>query len=357
MQKIDDVTQRFDEKTSSWSIWLSNKLEDSFLGDHVDLSPKQIHYLMDQYSGVLGDTILPFLTPKAESPTDSFVGKMLAPVRDIFTTDSTLNNRVTGDFYDTLEAVQAEAQAPGSSRSAKLQDEILSSYNFRINDLLQKQRDLQTSDLKDSEKYRQNRQLKEQINALQKEALDTYQKVRITGLYAEAAGKRFNYGFNKKTGLNEWFEIKPKDADGTDNWYYQMEQGATKTFGLSPAEFWNNREEYSAAYQAASHYDDPYFETVKNVLGVEEFAEYAVGLSQIYADKDAQGNSISGTKKKKVKEYIYSLDIPDIEKHILYRAEYNSENKGQLKTIRKYLNSLDLTSYELNSILSELGMY
>ena len=357
LQKIDDVTQRFDEKTSSWSIWLSNKLEDSFLGDHVDLSPKQIHYLMDQYSGVLGDTILPFLTPKAESPTDSFVGKMLAPVRDIFTTDSTLNNRVTGDFYDTLEAVQAEAQAPGSSRSAKLQDEILSSYNFRINDLLQKQRDLQTSDLKDSEKYRQNRQLKEQINALQKEALDTYQKVRITGLYAEAAGKRFNYGFNKKTGLNEWFEIKPKDADGTDNWYYQMEQGATKTFGLSPAEFWNNREEYSAAYKVASHYDEPYFETVKNVLGLEEFAEYAVGLSQIYADKDAQGNSISGTKKKKVKEYIYSLDIPDIEKHILYRAEYNSENKGQLKTIRKYLNSLDLTSYELNSILSELGMY
>ena len=356
LQKIDDVTQRFDEKTSSWSIWLANKLEDSFLGDKVDLSPKQIHYLLDQYSGVLGDTILPFTTPKAEIGSNFVLDKAFAPVKDIFTTDSVLNNRVTGDYYEVLEAVEAEANEPGSSRSVKLQNEILSGYNYRINELLQKQRDLQSSKRKDSEKYEENRKLKEQINALQEEALAQYQNMKITGLYAEAAGKRYNYGFNKKTGLNEWFEIKPKNADGTDNWYYQMEQGATKTFGLSPAEYWNNREEYSAAYQVASHYDEPYFETVKNVLGLESFAEYAVGLSNIRADKDAQGNAISGSRKKKVKDYIYSLNIPEIEKHILYRAEYNYSNKSQVKAIRKYLYSLDLTSYELNSILSELGI-
>lgn len=353
LQKIDDVTQRFDEKTSRWAVELSKRIEDSWLGDHVDLSPKQIHYLMDQYSGVLGDTILPFTTPKAESPTDA--GNLIAPVRDIFTTNSVLNDRVTGDFYETLEAVQSEAETPGSSRSVKLQNEILSNYNFRINELLQQQRDIQNSDLKDSEKYKQNLEIKKQINALQEEALAQYQNIRITGKYAEAADKRYNYSFNKNTGLNEWFEIRPKDADGSDNWFYQMEQGATKAFGISPAEYWNNQEEYAAAYWAAKHYDDSYFETVKNVLGIDDFARYADGMTKIYADKDKNGNSISGSRKRKMKDYVYGLNIPEIEKHILFKAEYNY-NKQHDHEIRKYLDSLDLSSSELRDVLDELGM-
>lgn len=350
LQEINDVTQRFDEKTSSLSISLSKKLEDSFLGDHVDLSPKQIHYLLDQYSGVLGDTILPFMTPKAESPSD--YGNLIAPVRDIFTTDSVLNNRVTGDFYDTLESVEAQAEEWGASKSVKLQSNILIGYNAEISKLLQKQRDIQTSDLKDSLKYEQNRKLKEQINALQEKALQECKNLKITGLYAEAGDKRYNYD----TGDARWYEIKPKKADGTDNWYYQMEQGFLNAFGLSPAEYWNNRETYSAVYKAASHYDEPYFETVKSVLGLESFAEYAVGLSQIYADKDAKGNPISGSKKRKVKEYIYSLNIPDIEKHILYKAEYNYANKGYNRAIRNYVESLDISDLEKSLVLEELGL-
>lgn len=232
---------------------------------------------------------------------------------------------------------------------------VLIGYNYEISKLYQKQRDLQNSDVSDSEKYELNREIKKEINDLQEKALTEMMDIRITGVYAEAGGKRYNFGYDDEHSQYRWYEIRPKNADGTDNWYYQNEQAVTEMFSLSPAEYWNNREAYSDAYYVANHYDDPFFETVKNVLGIESFAEYASGLSIIYADKDKNGKSISGTRKRKVKAYIASLDIPDIEKKILFKAEYNY-NKQHDHEIRKYLEGLDLSPSELRDVLDELGM-
>jgi hypothetical protein len=81
---------QFDEKTDAFSVWL---------GEQLDYSPKKINYLLNSYSGVIGDVLLPMGTPKAESPDDTLLGKLVAPLKDKFTTDAVLNHRVTGDFY------------------------------------------------------------------------------------------------------------------------------------------------------------------------------------------------------------------------------------------------------------------
>lgn len=343
--------EQFDEKTDSLSIKLGEKLS---------MSPKKINYLLDQYSGVVGDTILPYMTPKAESPIDNPALKAIAPLRDIFTTDSTLNNRVTGDFYDTLEGLEAKAESEDATTEDKFKSSLLIGYNAEISKLMKEQREIQTSDLPDSEKYKRNRELKKEINALQKEGLEALNDYRIDGVYAEAGGKRFNFGYDTENEVDRWFEIKPQKADGTDNYYYQQEQRITKDLGISSEEYWNNREMYDDFYYVAGGYDkdstsDDTIETARAVFGYERFAEYAKELKNIKADKDKDGNSISGTRYKKVQTYIDTLDIPDIEKKILYTMQYPNYKKYKGEIV-KYLDQNDDISYQsFYKILDELG--
>lgn len=341
------ATEQFDEKTDAWSVWLGEKL---------DYSPKKINYLLNSYSGVVGDTLLPFATPKAESPDDSLLGKLVAPLRDKFTTDSVLNNRVTGDFYDTLEAAEAKAESDDATQEDKLVSSYLIYHNAEISKLMQQQRDIQTSDLPDSEKYKQNRDLKKQINEMQKKALEGLDKSSVNGIYAEVGDKRFNYD----SGDERWYEIKPKKSDGDDNWYYQQEQAVTNDLGISHEEYWNNKKMYDDFYFVASGFDkesstDDMIETARSVFGYKRFADYASVLKTIKADKDKNGESIDGTRFPKVQEYVNSLDIPDIEKKILMKMQYPNYNKHNYEIV-KWLDENDDISYtEWIDILGELG--
>ena len=343
-------SEQFDEKTDSLSIWLGEKL---------DYSPKKINYLLDQYSGVLGDTFLPMMTPKAESPIDNPLLKLGAPLRDIFTTDSVLNNRVTGDFYETLEGVEAQAESEDATPEDKLKSDLLITYNVEISKLMQEQRDIQTSDLPDSEKYKRNRELKEQINALQKKGLEAINDYSINGIYAEAGDKRFNFGYDTENEKERWFEIKPKKTDGEDNWYYQQEQAITKDLGIGYSEYWNNREMYDDFYYIASGYDkesgsDDVIETARSVFGYERFAEYAKVLKTLKADKDENGESIAYSKWNKVNDYVNGLDIPNIEKKVLMKMLYPNTKKNNYEIV-KYLDEREDISYgEWIKILDEL---
>ena len=61
--------EQFDETTDTVSKWL---------GSITGTSPYKINYLIDQYSGVLGDIVLPYLTPKAEAEN-----QIIAPCFDL----------------------------------------------------------------------------------------------------------------------------------------------------------------------------------------------------------------------------------------------------------------------------------
>lgn len=344
--------EQFDEKTDSLSVWLGEKL---------GKSPKKINYLLDQYSGVVGDTVLPYLTPKAESPIDDPALKAIAPLRDIFTTDSTLNNRVTGDFYDTLEEVEAKAESPDATPEDKFLSSYLISTNAEVSKLMKEQREIQTSDRPDSEKYRLNKELKKQINELQEKALEGMNDIYVEGNYAEAGGKRFNLGTDSETGESRWFEVTPKKADGTDNKYYLKEQAVTHAFGVSYKDYWNNKEAYDDAFYIASGYDNEdggegsIMETVKNVFGIDTFASFAGGLADIKSDYDDEGNAIKGSRKKKLREYISGLDISAAEKYILYKSQYNWDNSHNYE-ILDYLNDRkDIEFADKLTICEELG--
>lgn len=85
------------------------------------------------------------------------------------------------------------------------------------------------------------------------------------------------------------------------------------------------------------------------------YKQYTKALNNIKADKDKDGDSISGSRKKKVIEYINELDADYGEKIILFKSVYNADDTYNYEIV-DYLNSREDLSYEdVETILKELG--
>lgn len=114
-------------------------------------------------------------------------------------------------------------------------------------------------------------------------------------------------------------------------------------------------EESKEAYNWA--YNNPEKYQVSKAIGdVITYRQYSKDLSNLQADKDKNGNSISGSRKKKVVAYINSLNADYGAKIILYKLQYESDDRYN-KEIVEYLNGRDDISYmQMVIILRELGM-
>ncbi len=97
------------------------------------------------------------------------------------------------------------------------------------------------------------------------------------------------------------------------------------------------------------------YAVAKSVGGYEKYKTYSDALSKIESDNDSSGKSISGSRKKKVIEYINNLDADYGEKIILFKNQYNADDTYNYDII-EYLNSREDISYdEMVEILKELG--
>ena len=344
--------EQFDESTDAISRQIGEWLADT----PFEVSPVKLNYLIDQYSGGFGDMFLPMLTPEAESGDDSFIGNVIAPWKKEMSTDSVLNNRYPGEFYDLRDELEVNANARGATEEDRLKSLYLDEVGWEMSDLYAEKREIQNSDLSDSEKYEAIREVQSEINALAENALRGHNYVLHEGLYAEVGDKRFDY--NEENG--KWYEITQQNYDGSDNWYYQKEQEVTKGLGISYSEYWNNREEYNYAYDNPGKYA-----IAQAVGGYDSYMEHYDVLENwkspnyLAADKDEKGESISGSRKKKVMDYINGLDLDYGEKIILFRTQYSSkaDKKAYNMDIVNYLNSREDIDYnQMKNILEELGM-
>ena len=405
--------EQYDESTDALSKWLGENF------DPFNLGPYKINYLMDQYSGGLGDMVLPMLTPEAESGDNTLVGNILAPWKKELTTDSVLNNKNPGSFYELKDELEVVANGKNATEEDKMRSMYLESVSWDMGELYAQKREIQNSNLPDDRKYEQVREIQEQINELANNALNQYNHVRINGAYAEAGDRRYDFNAEKgkwyeitpknadgsdnwyyiqeqlshdKLGMsyddfwngkeppeggayyaeyndkrynydaekNQWYEIKSKNPDGSDNWYYQKEQEVTKGLGISYEEYWSKPKEYNYAYDKPGKYA-----IAQTVGGYDSYMEYYDALENwqsdnyISADKDKNGNSISGSRKNKVIEYINGLDLDYGERLILYRTVYSSkaDKRAYNMEIINYLNERDDISYQqMKMILEELEM-
>ena len=204
------------------------------------------------------------------------------------------------------------------------------------------------------------------INSL--DVTDEQKDVLKSYLFDEAGYAEENpekYAFLEKEGIG-YLGWKQLDDETQESWSWafknQDEYRHYKANGIMPEDYRVYRvpmldfeDDADAAYEWS--YDNPEKATIGKAFagGVKSYRKYTNDLYNIKADKDASGKSISGSRKKKVIEYINNLDAEYGEKLILFKKEYSSDDTYN-KEILEYLNGrTDLTYEDRVTILEELG--
>ena len=325
--------EQYDESTDAFSKWL---------GEVTGISPYKTNYLLDQYSGVLGDMFLPALTPDAERGDGNV---FTAPFLDKFTTDPVMKNQNVSDFYTLKEELTVNANGSKATAEDILKSKYINSINSELSELYAKKREIQNDTaFSDADKYAEVRALQQQIVDLAKEALNSYEDVSIQGTYATVGGVPYRWyePGEDSTGEAGWKKLSAKQTE--------KQNDVINYLGITEAEYWSNKEEYDYAYEYPEKYS-----VAKAMGGYASYKSYSSDLYDIKADKDSSGKSINGSRKEKVLDYINNLDADYGEKIILFKSEYPSDDTYNYEII-EYLNGRDDISYsEMETILKELG--
>lgn len=89
-------------------------------------------------------------------------------------------------------------------------------------------------------------------------------------------------------------------------------------------------------------------------IPIRRYWDYRQGLKKIAADKDEDGNSIPGSKKQKVIEYIDSLDVDFEEKLILFKFQYPADDTYNYEILEYLKSRTDISDAEKKVILKDL---
>ena len=271
MEEKPDYLQ-YDESTDAFSIWLGEITRHGKNGIE-GLSPKKVNYLIVQYSGFIGDWLLPTLSKKADVPA----------VVKAFVVDSVRQNRLGSDFYDALD----EAKQVKETELATAADDATYSYLYKqskaASEITKQLKEIYNSGEKTrKEKMSEARDLLELRNEIYRKALLT------VGTYEETA---------KSIGSADSDVVK-REAN-------------RKAFGAEYALKTYNKDvgEKAAEYVAQGVTYDQYYAAYFAARG-------------IVGDKGDNGKTISGSASRKKKAAIDKA-VPGAstkQKHLLYEA-------------------------------------
>ena len=128
-----------------------------------------------------------------------------------------------------------------------------------------------------------------------------------------------------------------------------------KEMGVSVQDYKNAPESTKEFYNWAYNY--PHYYTLSKAITDDayEYRVYYKDMSALKADKDKNGKSISGSKKKKVIDYINGLDIEYGAKLVLFKSQYEADDTYN-KEIFEYIRDKEGLNFEDKlSILKTLG--
>lgn len=327
--------EQFDESTDKFSKWL---------GDKTGISPIKINYLLDQYSGGIGDVLLPMGTPQAENNV----------IEDKFTTNPVMKNRNPGDLFEKADELKILSNSDNAKDEDILRYKFISGVSSNMSELYKEKREVQNSNDTDKVKKEKILEIQKEINKLAKNGLKDVDTLKTDGKTATIGDKKYY----KKDG--KWKELKGKETEKTkdmslssysdyQNKVYELTEKkkqkgekvkfADKVQILLDSKYSDkDKEELYANY--VSTIDKTYDSMKKTGLSIDEYLEYKT--QDFTADKDKNGKSIMGSRKKKTYNYVNNMNIDYGQKLILLGSQYHLQS-SEKKAVAKYVNSLDLS--------------
>ena len=336
---------QYDETTDEFSKWLGSKL---------NTSPKKINYLIDQYSGGVGDVVLPMITPQAKENV----------LVDKFTTDSILKNKNVSKFYETLEKQNQIVNDSFATDEDKLQQKYLSEVSSKISDLYKEKRNIQMQNISNKDKKEQVRAIQEKINELSENALENYSK----GIYKKNSAKIDDIEYYKSSE-GKWMKLteeeKEKNKDISIETYatykqkiYEETQNQRNSGKLENNQSLKNKDkiqilldsnysnkEIKAIYEnyIKSETDKEYSILEKFNIGnnIKEYLKYKQqDFESDYEDDGTEkGKAISGSKQKKVYDYVNKMNITYSQRLLLLGTQYKLSDSERSKVFSIVDNS------------------
>lgn len=363
---------QYDASVDKFSIWLGQK---------TGWSPYKINYVLDQYSGGIGDVVLPMLTEETKNGAETPLDYLIAPVRDQLVVNSIDDNKYASEFYSTKEKLYKGSKATDEE---KLRAQYMDDVSWDLSSLYKEKRVVQSDNsLSKKEKYAKVQAIQAQINDIARAGLNMSKTIDVSGSYASVSDDRAYY----KNAKGQWTAIPQEDLT------------TVESLGMTDAEKSNYFDASNALYNIYNKYKEKKegkseteqielnikqkkerLDTIKN-SPLSDNAKYALfdknyddkllsyyedlGFkandvltykSQTFtADKDKKGKTINNSKKKKVVNYINSMNIPTIQKKILYKKEYKAD-KSYDREIFNYINNSDMDYSSKKAVLKELGI-
>ena len=360
MRSIKDPAMRYDETTSEIG---------KALGKALGMSPVQIDYLIDQYTGVFGDILLPLTSTAAEK---NFVEAK-------FISDPAYSSDYNDEFYRMRDEVEKQAQAEKREANGKefistasLTQRYLNTVSDRVNELYNEADKLQADEYLDNKtKLDGVRELRLKINEVYDEAIKKMSELQ------SAVENRLPYT-----------DVPEKEIDNTKNVIYA--NALNEVFGADTAMSSYGKKAYEKAigvvngggitmdeyFRYYTEFKDPKYEETNSVdkkRALLEMAEGSESIVPMYAamfetkdtheDKSikyAVDNGVSadtfvnfkaqdfnspdyietekGTKAQQQKEWIFENAKSDDEIKTLYEMTFESENTKE-RSLMAYAKS------------------
>lgn len=308
--------QRYDSSTDIFS---------KAVGGALGISPKKLNYVLDQYTGVVGDFLLPLLTPQAER----------GMFEKAFTVDVVSSNRLSGDFYD--EADQMTYAKNAGDKTAAVVSRFWSKQQSACSDIYQQIREVEASDLSNSEKKQKTRELKAIVNGIQKNAMaveETYraavEKNLFMGMDADEAYRAANKDcFGAEYALQVYSKDVYERAKNARSNGVTYEDYYTYYFGTKGLETTDDKSVTTQKFEflqnsgmSLTSQAEIYFADMASDKTLETQAQLEISsgitAEQFYQYKVASSGM---TKKAEKMQAINSLDLTSAQKDAIYYAE------------------------------------
>ncbi len=383
------VEEQYDESTDEFSKWL---------GEKIGVSPYKLNYVFDQYTGGIGDIFLPMITEESTNDADTFEEQLLAPIKDKFTTNSTMKNKYAGEFYDTMDELSTKASSSKATEEDNLKSKYMSAVSYEMSQLYKEKHEVQSdSSLSKSEKYKKVQEIQKQINSIAKEALETYDSGTIMENYSSIGNYEYYKSINND-GEEEWKKVKDEEAEDLSklgmtssekNNYFSMK----REFNTLNDNYYDSKDELKSKYSQdsdeyksalsdlylgkknkiidkimASNFNndekayiyDKYYgsDSINTVVSAGIDIDYLLDYEKndFKADYNNKGKVITNSRKNKVVSYINEYDLSIPEKAILIKSTNSFKFNDYNDEIVSYVSDLNISYDEKVNILKSLDM-
>lgn len=351
------VAEQYDESTDELS---------KFLGKNLKISPKKINYVLDQYSGGIGDMILPMMTPQAENNI----------LEDKFTTDSVMKNKNVSEYYSKTEELEKTKNSLNATDEDKIKYKYFTNESTEMSDLYKQKREIQNSNISDKDKKEKVRNIQKKINDIVENKLSNFEKLDKNDRYATIDNSQYY-----KDIKGDWNELSDEEKEKNKNSNislksysdFKYQTGKLKQEKVDKGELKDNeqlKDKDKIQILVDSNYSKDEKESIyKNYINSKDkktilvdklglpINQYLKYKTQTFEnDKDTDGETISGSKKQKVYNYLNSISdeelSQDYKKIICKIEDINTYDND----IVNFVNSSKNLNYsERTEILKNIG--